>query len=181
MRLQGSIRKGFTLLEMVVVISVILILASLSYPIMVRLKNQSDINGTKNLVTVISAAIRQYGATAVTDTGGAIHPMWTLDWGSPNTQQAIDGDPQLYATYAPSNVICTLAPPTYRGLVVMDSLAISQKQLDPVGRILDRWRQPLQIMWGASIYGTDGFGVWSMGPDKTTGDADDIKSWTNNE
>jgi prepilin-type N-terminal cleavage/methylation domain-containing protein len=172
---------GFTLLEMMLVISIITILAALAFPIMVRIKNQSDISSTKNLVTAIQTAIKQYRIETFTDTAGQLHRAWTLDWGSANTQQAIDGDPLLYQQFLPSNNIVTLAPATYRGLVVMAGLQLPQTQLDNVGRILDKWRQPLQIMYGVSTYGPDGFGVWSFGPDKISNTSDDIQSWTNNE
>lgn len=174
------VQRAFTMLELLVVIGIIMVLIGLSFPLMAHMRLNADIKSTRMLVNAVHAAVLQYGHPMVTGTDGKGYNAWTLNWnGHPNPtdgQQPLDGDPLLYSA---SDPITTIAPSFYRGFVFMTQFPVDEARLDGYHRVVDRWRQPLQIAYASETYGQDGFGIWSMGPDKTNYTSDDIQSWTN--
>jgi prepilin-type N-terminal cleavage/methylation domain-containing protein len=178
------VSKAFTLVELLVVISVMMVLAAISYPVMSHLRLLSDIKATRMLVATVHDAVIQYHVSVISGADGHGYDAWTLDWnGHPipsDGNQPIDGDPQRYPQDG-SHVITTVAPPGYRGLVFMTAIPIEKTRLDQYGRIIDRLRQPLQIAYSTATYGASAVGIWSMGPDQKNATADDIQSWTNDQ
>ncbi len=56
----GNLRGGFTLLELIIVISVITALAAMGYPAYLGIKHKVDVSSTDTLVNSIAAAIATY-------------------------------------------------------------------------------------------------------------------------
>ena len=178
-------RRGFTILELLIVVTVILALMGLSYPILNRIRARSDISATSELIEGIAAAMAQYKPTSFTGTDGKIWPAWTLGQIAEDeltqVNYQIDGDPTLYPTTDP---LPWRAPLTYSGFVNMTGFTIPWP-LNAKGQLVDRWHQPINVINDAKAYGTSAWGIWSNGPDQqtnyptsTTGTStDDIVSW----
>jgi prepilin-type N-terminal cleavage/methylation domain-containing protein len=180
-------RFAFTLLELLIVISVILALAGMSYPILNSIRSRSDINATTQLVHAVSAAVSAYQIRYITGTDGKIYHAWAVatvppyepgdTYQSANPNQ-MDGDPRLYGS---TTTLGKRAPTSYTGFINMTGYSFSRGSINDHGQLIDRWRQPLQIAYAANAYGAD-CGIWSTGPDKgaaTGSTKDDICSWKN--
>lgn len=180
-------RRGFTLLELLIVVTVIIALMGLSYPILNRIRARSDISATSELIQGIAAAMAQYRISTFTGTDGKIWPAWTLgqvaEDGVTQVNYQIDGDPTLYPTADPSP-LAWRAPLSYSGFVNMTGFTIPWP-LNAKGQLVDRWHQPINVINNAKAFGNSAWGVWSNGadlltdyPGSTTGHSlDDIVSW----
>jgi len=177
--------RGFTILELLIVVTVILALMGMSYPILDRIRARSNISATSELIQGIAAAMAQYRVSTVTGTDGKLWPAWTLGQintdGVTRNNYQIDGDPTLYPSGDP---LPFRAPLTYSGFVNMTGFTIPWP-LNAKGQLVDRWHQPINVINDAKAYGTSAWGIWSNGPDQqtnyptsTTGTStDDIVSW----
>jgi prepilin-type N-terminal cleavage/methylation domain-containing protein len=68
----GNLRGGFTLLELIVVISVITALAAMGYPAYLSIKHKVDVSSTDTLVNSVATAIETYSTKT-----------WTWNEGTP--------------------------------------------------------------------------------------------------
>jgi prepilin-type N-terminal cleavage/methylation domain-containing protein len=180
-------RRGFTVLEMLIVVTVILALAGITYPILNRIRERSDISATTELVQSVLAAISAYPSKTFTGSDGKIWPAWTLGQyaqdGTTLITSQMDGDPSLYPSTDPSQ-LAWRSQVTYTGFVNMTGFPLPWP-LNSKGQLVDRWHQPLNILYDPKSFGSSGFGVWSNGPDKQTNyptsvtgtSADDVTSW----
>jgi prepilin-type N-terminal cleavage/methylation domain-containing protein len=184
-------RLGFTLIEMLVVVAVIVALAGMSYPVMTSMKAKADISATTQLVHTVAAAIEAYQIKSITGKDGKLYHAWAVDQDLsqpyPTDHRYMDGIP---AQYSAPDLMVTRAPDWYKGFIFMTGFNVPSKtSLDAKGRIKDRFNQPLHIDWKAHTYGASDFGVWSTGPDGRLSDdtaiqgtdADDICSWKNSD
>jgi prepilin-type N-terminal cleavage/methylation domain-containing protein len=192
-------RRGFTLIEMIVVIAVIVALAGISFPVLSGVRGRADISATRTLVHAVAAAISNYANQLNSITAkapdGHIYPAWAMGQDRtqtyPNDPRWMDGDPRLYNAGDPgTTLMIARAPDWYVGFVQMTGFNVPGKSgIDSKGRIKDRWSQPLHLDWQANTYGAGGFGVWSTGRDGRTSTettisgttTDDISSWTSND
>ncbi len=182
-------RPGFTILEMLVVIAVILALAGMSYPVMASLRAKADISATTQLVQAVAAKIQDVHVTAVTGADGNLYPAWAMGTIAPLAGDAdqladpamIDGDPRLYAA---GTTLASRAKPSYTGFIDMSGIPLATGQVNALRQVIDRWHRPLHIAYAAHVYGAMSFGVWSSGRNKNLGgpiDSDDLCSWKNND
>ena len=66
---------------------------------------------------------------------------------------------------------------TYHGFYDMVGMPLpSRSGVNAKRQVVDAWKQPLRIGFGPT-YGTRQVGIWSCGPDMTSGTTDDISSW----
>jgi prepilin-type N-terminal cleavage/methylation domain-containing protein len=182
-RLRVPYRSGFSVLEMLVVVTVILLLMALAYPIFNRIRSRADISATTALVQGVMALVGQ--ASHITARDGASLPAWTVGQTTVAgvlVTTEIDGDPSRYPPGDPSP-LASRAPAGYHGFLI-DTHATFDAPVNAKGQLLDRWRQPLHIAFDPSRFGGGGFGVWSNGPDRQTAypldsgaSLDDLRSW----
>lgn len=191
-------RAGFTLVELLVVCSVIVALFAIGYPIMTMARANAMKSGTVSLVEGVAAAIATYGTRSWSfDDGGTRRTvmLWDLNAATTDRYQGesgygeIDGHPDHGETL-PAAVKLS----GYVGLLDMAQPAVRPESVNEKRQIVDAWGEPLLISYpdieglsGADLqaellrFGTDGFQVWSKGPDKSPGTADDIRHGVQND
>jgi prepilin-type N-terminal cleavage/methylation domain-containing protein len=165
-----GMRRGFSLLELLIVIGVILALMAMAYPLFTRIAENSRIASTRQKVYAIAGQMSPYAHQRVSGKDGISYPYWAVGQAAGDTE--IDGDPGRYPATHP---LAVRAPATYTGFARMTGYPGS---VNALGQPLDSWHRPLHILYAAHTYLPDGFGVWSTGP---KGVGDDINSWTNGE
>ncbi len=181
-RLYASPRAitGFTLVEVLIVMSVIAALAAISLPVLSLVKDRAKRDATSNLLVAIDGAITASDVRVVRGSDGVLRRAWSLGW--PNDAQSgeIDGDPTAYPS---GHLLPSRAPSTYRGLVEGLSLELQTAQVDAQRRPIDAWGRPLRLAYIEGGFGGRGHGVWSAGPDGVDAaldqaPADDLRSWS---
>jgi len=180
-----------------VVISVIAVLAAIGIPTMLAMKKRSMVNATRTLVNAVATAIASYptrtwqvnvrqGATPPYTYVPRIGRLFDLNGGGLGTSMTmagdgkLDGDP-VKELAAGGNFSQTLIDSGYSGFIAMTQPPIAKRNVNDVRQVIDEWKEPLRIAFGADVYGPSGFGIWSIGPDKTHGTKDDITSWESAE
>ncbi len=189
------VSRGFTLVEMLIVLSVIAALVGAGVPLFTVVHRRSNITATRALVTAITAAMAGYQTKAWlvpervgTEWKQRTYRMWDCD-----ADHLLDGAPET--TMAATDPLrAVLIASGYRGFYEMAQPTIA-KRLVRDGRIVDPWGTPLRITYAAdqlydpstTLFGTTGIGIWSAGPDRrdvVSGDTspgaktDDLTSWS---
>lgn len=169
-------RVGFTLTELLVVISVIVALAGIGYPSYTWLRDRAEYDSARTLVTAVAAAIGGHPTRQVTiplaDGRMRVHALWDM-----NADGWLDGEPALDDRFDAATR--TLAAGVgYRGFLGTTRAALPPRNVDPdTKRVIDPWGNVLRIDLKAETYGSSFFGLWSPGPDGIDGTEDDITSW----
>lgn len=172
---------GFTLVEMLVVCSVIIALLGIGFPVLYQARKNAMKSGTVALVEGVAAAISTYTTRSWTwNDGGSTKTalLWDL-----NGDGELDGNPA-----AGDGQSAAIVASGYTGVLDMAQPEIGEQYVTPQRQIADAWGQVLRIsypevtngMTDAQVqaellrYGSDGFSVWSIGEDGQPGTADDI-------
>jgi type II secretory pathway pseudopilin PulG len=168
---------GFSLIETLVVITVIIAIIGMTIPAVSAVRSSQAKSSSLALVTAIGDAINQYGTDAIfapasSGAGGQQRLLWDF-----NNDGILDGDPQKDDAFS-SNDRSAATRAAYSGPLRMLGLTLTSTQIDSMGRIVDAWRQPLRVTRYPSSNGR--LQTWSLGPDGTVDsndDGDDIKPW----
>lgn len=169
-------RGGFTLIELLVVMVIIAILTGLTFAGANALKATAAKSRTASLVRGMATAVSTYRSTtvAVPQPDGRLVSRRLWDF---NGDGAIDGDPALDQGFdSPDREAAARA--AYPGFAALAPMTIPAAHLDAQRRVVDAWRRPIRITYAAEIYGVEGFGIWSCGPDGVAASSDDIRSWS---
>lgn len=165
-------RRGFTLVELLIVMAVIIALMAMGYGVWATMQARARAQGTQAIVAAALLDCPPPGKQlTVTCRDGTPKYHWTL--GQSPGDESIDGDP---ARYPAAHVIRTRAPDDYRGFVSMSGFT-APAGVNALGQPLDRYGRPLRARFDPAAFGPGGYGVWSAGPDGLDGTADDIVSW----
>lgn len=169
-------RAGFSLIELIVVISVLLVLLAAGFVVWSIPREKAAISSTQALVGSVSTQITTYSVKQWSwqeASGNKSGQLFDL-----NRDGLIDGTPGIAAAPDLDGGFSTeLIASGYRGFLAMTSAPIKKSQIAKNQQLLDAWKRPLRIAFAAKIYGTAAFGVWSAGPDGVDGTSDDINSW----
>lgn len=188
-RQPGKARVGFTVMELLVVVTVIIALAGMIIPSISFFRRQANESATGTLVRSIAAAITAYQKTEISVpsrgmaglTNGKIRRMWDFNIQSeaaPVFDYILDGDPNLDPGFSATDKQAALNC-GYRGFLGTTGIAVPKGNIDAQGRLVDSWKNLLRIRFASETYGSTWFGVWSNGADGKEGTADDICSWKN--
>lgn len=163
-------RRGFTLVEMLVVIAVIVALAATAIPLLSSQRTRHQIASTEVLLRAVSSAIEGYGSSSFTWVTGSppqqqfhSRALWDLD-----RDGLLDGDPE----HLPGSF-----PPGYAGFVAMAQPQLGAADVDEQRQVVDPWGRVLRIAHASRAYAGADFGIWSLGPDPDA-TSDDLTSWT---
>jgi len=145
-----AMRPAFTLLEILVVIAIIAVLASLTFGGMSYYSEKMKYSRTQVLIASIESALEQYKAdNGAYPSGANTAAVFTALYG--------DG----------SNVYLSTLNPDFLG---------KQKNVE-AGRIIDAWENELGYTYPGSMNPPSDFDLWSEGGDAVANTADDIKNW----
>jgi type II secretory pathway pseudopilin PulG len=174
--------RGWTIIELVVVLCVILVLLGMTIAVWGIFSHNVKVSATKSLVNALSTAIDTYSTK-----------LWSWQEGTPGAPSAeqkssaifdlnhdglIDGAPAIIAGpktdggFTPAQIASG-----YTGFIHMTNAIVKPSFIAPNFQLLDAWKHPIRIAYAAKIYGTQGFGIWSVGPDGIDGNEDDLRSW----
>lgn len=169
-------RAGFSLIELIVVISVLLVLLAAGFVVWGMLRGKAAISSTQALIGSVSTQITTYSAKQWSwqeASGTKSGQLFDL-----NRDGLIDGTPGITTTPdVDGGFSSELMASGYRGFIAMTGSSIKASFIGKNRQPLDAWKRPLRIAFAAKIYGTAAFGVWSAGPDGIDGTGDDLTSW----
>ena len=177
--------SGFTLIEMLVVISVIIALMAMSYAAAMAMRSRNDIQTTEALLQGVLLALEAKETVPIPDPRDPTRVL-NARFGDFDGNGILDGDPakdkgfdEPHSSLGTSYRELAEDPSVdYRGFIEDSSITVTSKRVrDGEGRLVDAWGRPLRIVFGARIYGPSGRGVISDGPDRKPDTEDDIKSW----
>lgn len=167
-------RHGFTVIELLTVVAVILVLMGIGIPTYGLVTKRARDGATRQLVAGFAAAIaRESALTVAVGTGAAttLRPLYDF-----NRDGVLDGQPALDPGFD-ATLRAQAASVGYEGAIAAAGLSLQRTQIDAFHRPLDAWSQPMRIAIASGIYGASPVGIWSTGRDKVDGTADDVKSW----
>lgn len=193
-------RRGFTLLEMVMVVTVIMALAAVGIPIYGVIVKQMKTASTRSLVALVGQQIQNYSAPRFVWTTRGLTPGappvihskpifamkqpsgWKNGSGVVINFPTIDGLPQPPGVASDPNRYdgpfdAGVVENGYRGFYDMTGVTVEKRNVNAKHQIIDAWGEPLRIVYAANVYGTRSFGVWSPGPDKIDNTPDDLCNW----
>jgi len=152
----GGRRRGFTLIEIMVVIGIIVVLVAVVIAVGSSVKTKGQVSQTKIILKGLTAIYESYlleGATAQTTTGaGPVNTLITNALQMPALKRAVSALPQS----AIQNT-GTLAAPVYQ--------------------VNDGFGNAIQFVYVSTAGATRSWYFQSAGPNGSMGDADDIYSY----
>ena len=147
---QNVMQPAFTLLEILTVIAIIVVLASLTFGGMSYYDQKMKYSRTEVLIASIEQALEDYKSdNGAYPNGTDTKAVFTALYG--------DG----------SNVYLSTLNPDFLG---------KQKNVD-AGEIIDAWGNKLGYAHPGSMNPPSDFDLWSKGGDAAANTADDIKNW----
>lgn len=172
---------GWAMIVFIILCLLLLILIAIGFPFWAMVSARVKVNATDALVNSVATAITTYQQkTWQWSEGPSSEPhMQIYHIFDLNRDNRIDGHAAVVASPTmdggfPPAVIAS----GYTGFIDMAKPAIKKTFISRQGIPIDAWLRPLRISFAAKVYGVQGFGVWSAGPDGVDGTADDLKSWT---
>jgi general secretion pathway protein G len=130
-------RRGFTLMEILIVLAILAVIIGLVLPNLLGQQKQANIKAAKLQVSAVEDALKIYAAGHDADFPGSLDALINKP----------AGDDRWSGPY----------------------LEKGKTPLDP-------WGNPIQYQYPGQ-HSQDRPDVWSMGPDKQSGTADDITNW----
>jgi len=194
----ASTNRAFTLMELMVVISVMILLAGMGFPAFSYIRQQGEKRATTAVVNAVASAISIYQMNTWTYTTAAdkqrVQYLWAMKTGPDSKDKngnatgfyTIDGQPAAATDATHDGPFDQgLIDSGYSGFYFMTQTSIPKRFVNKKKQVTDAWGQPLRIAFAANTYGAAWYGVWSPGLDRTdnladgSGNLDDICSWKN--
>ncbi|MCM8760161.1 MAG: type II secretion system protein GspG [Candidatus Omnitrophica bacterium] len=144
-------KKGFTLIEILVVIAIISVIAAFSLPVYRKAKQRALIVKTLALINSIEAALSMYS----TDFGDYPH---------------YDGEGTSFLVLRLQGPVDS---PSWKG----PYMRFKKEDLDKEGDILDAWKMPISYKYPQDEYSNVPYIIISAGADRKFGTTDDIGNW----
>ncbi len=185
--------RGFTMVEMVTVIGVILILVALLLPVLRTVRNNATKTKVQAMIQTLSVALKAY------ETDWGCFPSVagiTLCPASPTLAQRQAASRVLYfclntafragvSTTAPTGASSGTITPSKTAGPYLD---LTSKDYTGTGAgiyVVDAWGQPFAYNYDSDYnpattppsHNTSSFDLWSVGADGTTGNSDDVYNW----
>lgn len=174
-------RRGFTLVEMMIVVAVIIAIMAAAIPLYARAKADAQVRSTRVLLEGVASAMDSYGHRSFTYFVGAsaqprVKRLWDVDTNGAGGKSdgIIDGDPAA-GEVLPADIVSW----GYTGFLDMAQPPIEGRNVGEKRRVIDAWGNPLRISYpqdgeDSRRFGASGFSVWSVGPDGLEDTDDDL-------
>ncbi|MCM8762166.1 MAG: type II secretion system protein GspG [Candidatus Omnitrophica bacterium] len=144
-------KKGITLIEILVVIAIISVIAALSLPVYRKAKQRALIVKTLSIINSIEAALSMYS----TDFGDYPH----------------------YEGEGTDFLVLLLQGPVDSHLWKGPYIRFKKEDLDNEGNILDAWKMQISYRYPQDKYSNVPYIIVSAGPDRKFDTTDDIGNW----
>jgi prepilin-type N-terminal cleavage/methylation domain-containing protein len=175
-----TVRSGFTLIELAVVMIIIAALSGIIIPVLLNTSSANDVRGAQALVDSIAAQIDDdkavNGGLLISLKDGSLRYKWDF-----NRDDLLDGYPeQVFTTDADKADARNVNTQSgeYLGFYGTFGGNYADSQINiTTGELQDPWGEVIRIQFHSSDYGPSGFGVYSLGPDQENNTDDDISSW----
>lgn len=176
---QPGQRAGFTLIELVMVITILIALMVFAVPVMMRATGSSQENATARVVEAVTQAILAQrdvssGHVLLLPDGSVVR-RWDMDGDG-----RLDGYPERVFGSASAALAASITPTPYRGFYGDTGGTYDGIFLDTdTGEVRDAWGQVLRIRFPGDgedplRFGPRGFRVFSLGRDGIADTDDDI-------
>ena len=187
-------RQAFTLIELIIVVSVIMALMAMMLPAVSSYRERAAARQTQALISSLVGAMNSHGTDTIRDPlTGTIYRLWYVAG-----EGYLDGDPTAEEPPYSAALLEAMGRGDstresdqvmrYNGPARMLAVAIPDRHIDSTtGRIVDAWGRPLRVLdpsldddpYEAEVLrGVVGIGLWSAGPSGDPQHLDDnIVSW----
>lgn len=168
-RIRSASRRGFTLVELLVVIVIIAILASLLVVLIKGMVDKSRNTATKALVDILNKGCESYK----TDEG--MYPPTSPYSGSMNLHYYLGNGRQVVKQFGASGNITAAMPPLIEFKKEWLDPSASSSYPNPPVYIYDRWQKQIQYA-SPGVNNVKSVDIWSKGRDDADA-GDDLSNW----
>jgi prepilin-type N-terminal cleavage/methylation domain-containing protein len=172
-------RRGFTLVELVTVIGIIIVLSSIMYGsatyILEKARRDSSLSLVQAVQTAAVAYQAQYGSQIMVMVSGKpqARRLWDI-----NADELLDENPTMDGA---ASSLTAIAPAGYGGFLDATGIQVKASNTDGRRAIIDAWKRQLRIIFRPDGFGTQSFGVFSTGKDGIAAPdddaSDDLRGW----
>ncbi|MDD5645084.1 MAG: type II secretion system protein GspG [bacterium] len=167
-----SFLKGFTLIEMLMVITVVMILVGITIPFLRGAEQAAMIKKAKTDISKLELAISMYESDfgRYPNINGGQNTNWLISW---LTGFTVNGSVLMVKNYLGAMKEIYEAEHFWKG----PYMKISSRDLDPAGNFIDPWGKRYSVDAINPANNAATVDIYSAGPDRIAGSVDDVSNY----